>query len=102
MIDAERIAVKREEVFRINVRQTPKSMADYRHPIASFGTQVKSPLNAIMLFGNYTEKQLVDTVSNLDLGGISIVLLDRPVDAASRRLIGENSIHRHLDRILFC
>ena len=69
--------------------QTAKSMADYRHPIAAFGTQVKSPINAIMLFGNYTEKQLVDTVSSLDLGGISIVLLDRPIDVASRRLIGE-------------
>ncbi len=89
VIDAERTTIKKEEVFKITVRQTPKSMADYRHPIASFGTQIKSPINAIMLYGNYTEKQLVDTVSNLDLGGISIVLLDRPVDAASRRLIGE-------------
>lgn len=89
VIDAERITVKKEEVYKINVRKTPKSMADYRHPIASFGTQIKSPMHAIMLYGNYTEKQLVDTVSNLDLGGISIVLLDRPVDSASRRLIGE-------------
>lgn len=89
VIDAERTTIKKEEVFKVNVRQTPKSMADYRHPIAAFGTQIKSPVNAIMLYGNYTEKQLVDTVSNLDLGGISIVLLDRPVEAASRRLIGE-------------
>ena len=89
VIDAERTTVKKEEVFKVNIRQTPKSMADYRHPIASFGTQIKSPINAIMLYGNYTEKQLVDTVSNLDLGGIAIVLLDRPVDVASRRLIGE-------------
>lgn len=89
VIDAASTTVKKEEVFKISVRQTPKSMADYRHPIAAFGTQIKSPINAIMLYGNYTEKQLVDTVSNLDLGGISIVLLDRPLDAASRRLIGE-------------
>lgn len=87
--DAERITAKKEEVFKVAVVQTAKSMADYRHPIAAFGTQIKSPINAIMLFGNYTEKQLVDTVSSLDLGGISVVLLDRPVDAASRRLIGE-------------
>lgn len=89
VIEAERTTVKKEEVFKVSVRQTPKSMADYRHPIAAFGTQIKSPLNAIVLYGNYTEKQLVDTVSNLDLGGISIVLLDRPLDAASRRMIGE-------------
>lgn len=87
--DAERVTVKKEDVFKVGVVQTAKSMADYRHPIAAFGTQVKSPINAIMLFGNYTEKQLVDTVSSLDLGGISIVLLDRPIDVASRRLIGE-------------
>lgn len=85
----ERVTGKKEEVFKIGVVRTAKSMADYRHPIAAFGTQIKSPINAIVLFGNYTEKQLVDTVSSLDLGGISIVLLDRPVDAASRRLIGE-------------
>lgn len=87
--DAERVTVKKEEVYKVSVVQTAKSMADYRHPIAAFGTQTKSPINAIMLYGNYTEKQLVDTVSSLDLGGISIVLLDRPVDAASRRMIGE-------------
>lgn len=89
VINANRTTLKREDVFKIEVKQTAKSMADYRHPIAAFGTQVKSPINAIMLFGNYTEKQLVDTVSSLDLGGVSIVLLDRPIDAASRRLIGE-------------
>lgn len=89
VIDANRTTLKREDVFKIEVKQTAKSMADYRHPIAAFGTQVRSPINAIMLFGNYTEKQLVDTVSSLDFGGISIVLLDRPVDVASRRLIGE-------------
>ena len=89
VIDARRTTIKKEEIFQVEVHQMPKSMADYRHPIAAFGTQMKSPINAIVLYGNYTEKQLVDTVSNLDLGGISIVLLDRPVDAASRRLIGE-------------
>lgn len=89
VINANRTTIKREDVFKIEVKQTAKSMADYRHPIAAFGTQVRSPINAIMLFGNYTEKQLVDTVSSLDLGGVSIVLLDRPIDAASRRLIGE-------------
>lgn len=89
VIDVERVTLKKEDIFKVGVVQTAKGMADYRHPIAAFGTQIKSPINAIMLFGNYTEKQLVDTVSSLDLGGISIVLLDRPVDAASRRLIGE-------------
>lgn len=79
----------KEEIFQISVKPTAKSMADYRHPIAAFGTQIKNTINVIMLYGNHTERQLVDTVSSLDLGGISIVLIDQPIDAAGRRLIGQ-------------
>ncbi len=89
VIQAFKVNGRKEEMFQIIVDPTPKSMADYRHPIAAFGTQLKSPMNVIVLYGNYTEKQLVDTISSLDLGGISIVLIDRPFDAARRRLIGE-------------
>ena len=42
---------RKEEIFKLNVRHTAKSMADYRHPIAAFGTQIKSPLNVIILYG---------------------------------------------------
>ena len=42
-----------------------------------------------MLYGNHTEQQLVDIVSSLDFGGISIVLIDQPIDAAGRRMIGQ-------------
>ena len=86
---ATKINGRKEETFQITVKPTPKSMADYRHPIAAFGTQLKSPINVIVLFGNYTEKQLVDTISSFDFRGVSIVLIDRPYDAARRRLIGE-------------
>ncbi|MBQ7156109.1 MAG: hypothetical protein IJR85_11220 [Synergistaceae bacterium] len=79
----------KEEIFQITAEPEPKSKADYRHPIAAFGTQLKSPVNVIILYGNFMEKQLVDTVSSLDLGGISIVLVDTPIEAARRRLIGE-------------
>ena len=89
VIQAFKVNGRKEELFQIVVDPTPKSMADYRHPISAFGTQMKSPINVIVLYGNYTEKQLVDTISSLDLGGISIVLIDRPFDAARRRLIGE-------------
>ena len=89
VIQAFKVNGRKDEMFQIIVDPTPKSMADYRHPIAAFGTQLKSPMNVIVLYGNYTEKQLVDTISSLDLGGISIVLIDRPFDAARRRLIGE-------------
>lgn len=87
--DAVRKKSYREEIFQIMVKPTAKSMADYRHPIAAFGTQIKNIINVIMLYGNHTEQQLVDTVSSLDLGGISIVLIDQPIDAATRRMIGQ-------------
>ena len=37
-----------EELFQVVVTPTPKNRADYVHPIAAFGTQVKSPVNAII------------------------------------------------------
>ena len=86
---AEKMTGYKEEMFRLFVKPAPRSMADYRHPIAAFGTLLKSPVNVVLLYGNHTEKQLVDTISGLGLGGITIVLLDRPLDAARRRLIGE-------------
>lgn len=86
---ASKVQGHKEEMFRLDINASPRSMADYRHPIASFGTQMKSPLNVIILYGNYTERQLVDTVSSFDLGGVSIVLIDRPLDKSVRRLIGE-------------
>lgn len=89
VIHAVKVNTRKEQTFQIDVKPTPKSMSDYRHPIAAFGTQLKSPMNVIVLYGNYTEKQLVDTITSLDLGGISIVLIDRAFDVARRRLIGE-------------
>jgi len=79
----------REEVFQLTVRPTPCSMADYRHPIAAFGTLLKSPLNVVVLYGNYTERQLVDAVTSLDLREMSVVLLDRPYSVSQRRNVGE-------------
>ncbi len=80
---------KREEFYKLFVEASPKSMADYRHPISLFGTQMKSPINVVVLYGNYAPKQLVDTITGLDFGGMTIVLIDRPIDRASRRQIGE-------------
>lgn len=89
VMQAFKVNGRKEEMFQVVVTPMARSMADYRHPIAAFGTQSKSPIDVIVLYGNYTEKQLVDTISSLDLGGISVVLIDRPIDAAGRRLIGE-------------
>lgn len=86
---AERGSGKKEEFFKLEIEPTAKSMADYRHPISLFGTQMKSPLNVVVLYGNYAPKQLVDTITGLDFGGMTVVLIDRPIDRASRRQVGE-------------
>ena len=86
---AEKGRGKKEEFYKLEVEATARSMADYRHPISMFGTQMKSPLNVVVLYGNYAPKQLVDTITGLDFGGMAIVLIDRPINRASRRQIGE-------------
>ena len=86
---AVRKAGYKEDLFTVSVVPTAKSMADYRHPIASFGTQIKKTINVILVDANYTPRQLVDSVSSLDLGGISIVIYNQPMDASGRRMVGE-------------
>lgn len=88
-IKATKVTGRKEEMWQLVVKPSAKSLADYLHPIAAFGTQMKSPLQAIFLYGNYTEQQLVDTVTSMNLGTMSIVFIDRPIDAAGRRYIGE-------------
>lgn len=89
VIKATKVTGRKEEMWQLSVKPTAKSLADYLHPIAAFGTQMKSLLQAIFLYGNYTEQQLVDTVTSMNLGTMSIVFIDRPIDAAGRRYIGE-------------
>lgn len=80
---------KTEEMFKIEVIPAPRSMADYRHPIAAFGTQSKSQMDVIILHGNIPAKQLVDKITGLGLGGVSIVILNYPITLAVRRQIAE-------------
>ena len=86
---AERINNKSEEMFRLEVTPSPRSMADYRHPISLFGTQAKSQMNVVVLHGNNPAKQLVDKITGLGLGGMSIVVLNYPINLAVRRQIAE-------------
>lgn len=88
-ISASKVTGRREEIWQLIVRPTARSLADYLHPIAAFGTQMKSPLQIIFLYGNYTEQQLVDTVTSMNLGTMSIVFIDRPLEISRRRYIGE-------------
>ena len=86
---AERISSRSEEIFRLEVIPSPRSMADYRHPISLFGTQAKSQMNVIVLHGNIPAKQLVDKITGLGLGGMSVVVLNYPISLAVRRQIAE-------------
>lgn len=75
--------------FQLYVTPTKKSLADYRHPISSFGTQMKSPMNVVVLFGKSTAKAIVDTITSLNLGGLAIVLIDAHLSLSTRRQIGD-------------
>ena len=86
---AEKINYKSEEMFKLDVTPSPRSMADYRHPISLFGTQAKSQMNVVVLQGNIPAKQLVDKITGLGLGGMSIVILNYPINLAVRRQISE-------------
>lgn len=89
VIKATKVTGKKEEMWQVQVQPVAKSRADYLHPIAAFGTQMKSPLQIIFLYGNFTPQQLVDTVTSMNLGTMSIVFTDQPIGIAERRLIGE-------------
>lgn len=78
-----------KDVFELTVVPSDKSKADYTHPIARFGTQVKSPVNVVILFGNLTAKQLVDKITGMNLGDLTIVLVDYFIDKGGRRKIAE-------------
>lgn len=80
---------KAEEIYELRVTPSEKSLPDYLHPIAKFGTQMKSPLNVVVLYGNPGGKQLVDKISTLNLGEFTIVLIDYFIDKPQRRQIAE-------------
>ena len=81
----------KEEMFRLELKASPRSKADYPHPIAAFGTQIKRNMNVIVLYGTHTPSQIVETVSKIDSKGFSIVLIDRALERVTRRQIGELS-----------
>lgn len=86
---SERVGGMKEEVYKLSIRETDRNMPDYRHPIAKFGTQAASPLYVVVLFGKRMAQELVDIVNNLNLGGMSIVLIDYALDLAYRRQVAE-------------
>lgn len=96
-------------LFKLTVRSVPRDRSDYPHPIAAFGTRLRSPLNVVCLYRSYPARQLVDMLAAMDLGGITVVLVDAPIDRETRRQVAE-SFHTAtsgqnpfllVDRVLF-
>lgn len=86
---AEKIKNPKVELYHLHVSKLARNQADYTHPISAFGTQLKSPLPVVVLFGSFTAKQLVDTVTSLNLGATALVLMDRAYDLSARRQMAE-------------
>ena len=79
----------RELVYELKVTPADKSKTYYPHTIARFGTQIKSPVNVVILFERMEAKQLTVTMNKLNLGELTIVLMDDCIDLGKRRQIAE-------------
>lgn len=80
---------QRYEQYQLEIESIDRNMPDYRHPIAIFGTQAVSPLNVVIFQGSIMAQELVDTMARLNLGNMSIALINYPVTMAYRRDVAE-------------
>ena len=87
--DAWKVESQRNEQYQLNIENMERNMPDYRHPIAIFGTQAISPMNVVVFQGSIMARELVDTMARLNLGSMSIVLINYPVTMAYRREVAE-------------
>ena len=86
---ATKVEGQRNEQYQLEIENMDRNMPDYRHPIAIFGTQAISPLNVVVFHGNIMAKELVDTMARLNLGSMSIALINYPVNMDYRREVAE-------------
>lgn len=73
----------------LTVNKSEQNLADYRHPISLFGTQMKSQIEVVCLFGKRTATQLIDDVCRLGITSTFIVLLDAVLFTADRRAMAK-------------
>ena len=78
-----------EVCFTLTVGKSKQNQADYRHPIAMFGTQMKPEIEAVCLFGKRTAKQIIDDACKLGIPSTFIVLLDADLSAQDRRMMAQ-------------
>lgn len=87
--DVVRDQEQKRECYKVPTRHERFNKADYRHPIAAFGTGMPQLLSVVCLFGNYTALQLVNTVCGLDLRNMPVVLVDSLIVPGDRRTISQ-------------
>ena len=86
---AEQVKKDKRELYRVTIKPEPSDRADYRHPISAFGTQVKSPLSVLVLYGNHTAQEIIDLVAAESIVGMAIVLINHPISLQVRRQMAE-------------
>ncbi len=82
---------KKEDIFELCVKPVPCDFADYPHPIAAFGTEIKSPLIVVALYGGKQAKDIIDTVNQLKPSGhsMTVILLDYALSRSMRCQLAE-------------
>lgn len=75
--------------YAVHVKADQKDKAEYNHPIALFGTQVKTPIDVVCLYGLFQANDLVDKVCGLELNNTAIVLINGYLDLSQRRQMAE-------------
>lgn len=82
---------KKENMFEVAIEPAPCDRPDYPHPIADFGTEMKSPLTVIALYGGKQAQDILDTVNQLSPSGhnIIVVLLDYALSRSVRSQLAE-------------
>lgn len=89
--EVSRLPNKKEDMFELRIKPVPSDYADYPHPIAAFGTEMKSPLTVVAFYGGKQAKDIVDTVNRLRPSGhsMTIVLLDYALSRPMRCQLAE-------------
>lgn len=75
--------------YKVFVTPDKQGKQEYNHPISAFGTQMKTPFDVIVLLGTQTPSQIVNTVKELDLSELAIVILNKPFSLSERRTMCE-------------
>ncbi len=76
-------------LYRVNVKPEDSDRTDYSHPISAFGTQVKSPINVLILYGHHTPQEIIDIVAAESIVGIAVVFINYAISLADRRQMAE-------------